>query len=339
MSYFPDIDTLQKSLAVNCSFSVESIEPSIELAALQYITPYIGDALYNDLITATAGTALTASNRVRRALANFAAYLHKDQGAVQWSDAGILRREGENYKSAYKYQEQNLQKSLHRQGWLWMELLLIYLENNEVDFPLWSQEGKAKNRALLINTATRFQEFVRISGGRELYEYLRPIIKDVECFAISPCIGSALYSEIKEQILTKTLSPANERLLPYLQAPTAYYTKARAIELGLAQYTLSGLVSIEQQGADYKNQEKAVHGVTASASIIFNDDMGNRHLAKLVDFLTKNIEDYPLYADFLAANTPVEEEEECSHRFPPCCGEDGYYDAGNNGTGEFISFL
>ncbi|MGL6148976.1 MAG: DUF6712 family protein, partial [Plesiomonas sp.] len=102
---FIDIDDFKKYVGggANKSLEIESIAPTIQDAFEQYLRPWLGDTLADEILHNATATALeTLMPHVKRPLAKLTMHKYSRIGAIQFSEGGMYRVETDNMRSAYK---------------------------------------------------------------------------------------------------------------------------------------------------------------------------------------------------------------------------------------------
>jgi len=145
-------------------------------------------------------------------------YEYSQIGAIQFSEGGAFRSESEGLKSPYKYQEEAYRQQMLQHGFESIERMLNYLEDNEVKYPLWQADpAYQRNKAHFVNTATDFRLLYGKQLSRYIFEILRPIMDEVETFAILPILGQAQYDDLKEGISLKALTADETALIQLIR--------------------------------------------------------------------------------------------------------------------------
>lgn len=298
--------------SANVSLELDTIAPTMLEAAHAHLIPWLSEPLWNDLVDAVANDDATSAEAdllpyVQRPLAYLTLYEYSRIGGMMMSEAGMFRIESEDRKSAYKYQENNYREYMLHHGYEALERMLTYLEENESDFSGWANSSAyTANKALLINTAADFRARYSKYISRYTFEMLRGIIQDVETMAIIPTLGQEQYDAIKEAILAKDLSEAEQALLPLLQQAVAHYAVQEAMVRHLVQ--LQGNRIIQQdQGIDQSTTaQRLPEGRLASWTSRRERDMADRYITRITAFLQDNLSDYPLYEAYLDAQAAAE---------------------------------
>jgi hypothetical protein len=302
MVLFSDIEQFKEFTggAVNLSISMESIDPIIHLTAQKHLLDWLGEELWEDLLTgflspSTEQIALLPF--VQRPLALLACYEYSDVGSVQFSESGIVRMEGEYAKTAYKYQVNAYKNFMLHAGYDSIEALLKFLQKNKVDYPTWAtSEGAEKNQELLLNYADQFRRAYGKQLSRYTFECLRPLIEDIEAFAIVPLTGKPLIDALKNAIQTNTLTAPLKKLLRILHKALANF----AIEEALKKHwvRIEGANILQEESLEPQSYTKTSSPSTqpVSTGIRFHDAWANRHITEAKNLLETNIDDYPEYA-------------------------------------------
>lgn len=322
---FRNISDVKKFVGggANTSMAIESLTPALEMAAQEYVTPWVGDTVWNTMLANYPDSLTTEQEALlpylQRPVALLAMHEYAKVGNVQFNENGMHRIETEYQKSAYKYQENEYKKWMLEQGFNAIEMLLNFLEDNQVSYPEWSSSYQAKNRALFINTAAIFKENYSKSLSRYTFEMMRTLIEDVELFAIKPLIGTDQYDALKTAISAKTETSEQSDLIIKIRKAVAYFSVQEALKhkwVSIDGNRLSSYEQAEAQGYETANIPTA-EGI--SLSIRSNDEMANRHISNITQFLDDNIADYPLYAAFIEAQAVADSDTESHLTGEDCC--------------------
>lgn len=198
---------------VNVSLSLDSIAPTMYMAAQEHLLPWLGETTWADLVDAVENNTATADELallpyVRRPLALLTMYEYTKIGSVQFSEAGMFRTESEDMgmKSPYKYQENEYKNYMRRNGYEALELLLLFLDDRADTYTAWAAEVMPGHRSLMINYARDFRAVYGKYVDRFTFEVIRPIIQDIETFAIRSTLGDTQYERLKAGILADDLT-------------------------------------------------------------------------------------------------------------------------------------
>lgn len=183
---------------------------------------------------------------LRSAMAYRAMYDYSLHGEVIVSQSGIHRHEDDRSKTAYKNQVNVLREYLRRQSWAFLEqtLLLLKAEND----PLYLDSAQKKYfDSFPINTAAEFKKCGGMDITREVMETLFPIMNDIICLQLIPCLTAEDYAKVL----------ADDGCFKFLKKVLVYRTLAQAVLDEYIELTPRGVVIKEYtNGTDFKHIEK-----------------------------------------------------------------------------------
>ncbi|MCA8830530.1 DUF6712 family protein [Hymenobacter pini] len=161
-----------------------------------------------------------------------------DEIQVSIDDTGIHIVSTGTEKTAFQWQIEALRKTLTRKGYLDLNVLLQWLEDNYTSSPelqAWATGASQYQRLQLLTSAPEFSRFENIQDSWPVFEALKPLIKKQELFILAPQLGYEFLDELRTQVRTRSLTPENEELLEqFIRPALASLTLARAVpELGL----------------------------------------------------------------------------------------------------------
>lgn len=322
---FDDIDELKKFVSVTRAMKIESIAPKIDHALKKYIEPWLGPVLTTAIVAAHAGGSPTAIeqsliDKIQPCLANFAWLEYIPMASVVVDDSGINRKENENWKSAHSGQISDLKADAIESAYDNLEYLLQFLEDNENDYPTWVAftEGYTKNKEFFINTAKELMLHYPIVQGRQTYHALRPILEDVECFTILPCIGQDFFDYLKSKIALKQAFTNPElEAVKLIRKAVAQFAIHDASKSSWVKFNSQGVMYIERKGSETNvTEQKTAKNEQISVKIRQAWEKGNMWLSKLKELLDGNLDDYPAYRDDPVINPP-EDDENCDNTPDP----------------------
>lgn len=315
--FFSTISELKDQVGggANVSLEITSLDPSIADALDLHIRPVLGNTFTNTLLAAWIASvsvtpvALSAANLallpyLRRALAKLAMYEYAHIGGIQVSESGFIRVETENSKSAFKYQENQYKKAMLTAGYEAIEQLLIFLNANRTDYTTWrdSPEGE-RSRSSFLNYAADFRLVQGKGISRYTFDILRPIMEDIETFAILPLIGDEQFAALKTAIAgTSAISATDKQLIAAIQRAVAAFALKEATQKLLVQTDGNNIVQTEGLEPQSYNKTSPPSTQVISLSLYQQDVWANRLISKILRILDAAEPDvYPLYVAFKAA--------------------------------------
>jgi len=305
----------------NVSLSLTSIKPTVLLAYQKHIRQWLGDAQWDALIAALSASPSAEQTalieQVRRPLALLTMYEYTKIGNVQMGEMGMHRMETDDRKTAYKYQENEYREYMLYNGFEALELMLEFLETNEVNYPLWqASTGYERNKALFINTSEAFRNAYSYQISRYTFEVLRPIIQDVETFGLLAILGEDQFNDLKTGILLKSLTAEETALIAIIQRAVAHF----AVELGAIRSAVvlkgNAVVQLERLEPQSLSREGTPSGQAMSALLQQENMMANRHISYMQQYLANNLASFPLYSAYLDELAAAEAEEDAEANAP-----------------------
>ena len=325
---FNDISDFKKHVGggVNQSLSLASLEPWIEMAAQAHVLPWLGAdtwlALVQNMDAQTPDEDLSnLLPYVQRAVALLTMYEYSQIGAVQFSEGGMHRAETEGLKSPFKYQETAYRQQMLQHGFESIERMLVYLETEEAKYPLWQADpAYSRNKSHFINTATDFRMLYGKQLSRYIFEIIRPILEEVETFAILPIIGQAQYDDLKQGIALKALTAEETALVQIIQRAVAHFTIQEAIERHWVQFNGNRVIQMETLEPQGYQREVSATRIPFAVKWAHHNLLANRHISYIRHYLSSRLATFPLYATHL--ETEAEEQSESTQ----ATDEQLYYD-------------
>jgi hypothetical protein len=252
MALFENIIELRKyNSALSGNIELDNLQSFINEGLNRHIYQAIGYDQVTTLIDQKA-TASVKQDRVldllQHAAVAFMVYYWADQGAVQFSDLGIHVAKDSNKLPASDKKIIALKKQNIGSGYAALETAVSFLEDNINDFPIYKESAEhARNRALLINTATEFQgSGVNINQDARLYATLRSYQETIEATYIEPVLGYDIKEALHLAILNNSLSAEQQQLLKRVRKAVAAYTMAEAIPFMVLSMDASGIFQLSE---------------------------------------------------------------------------------------------
>lgn len=290
--------------AVNYSVELGSLEPTMHAAARQHIVPWITSTVLDHFVQGYAGGSLNTQEEellpyLQRPLAMLTMYEYARIGGVQFSEAGIMRAESETHKSAFKYQENAYREYMQEHGFNALETLLEYLDANADTFPDWRDGGgRTRYRATLLHRHTELSDIIGRNVSRFTFHLLRPVIADVELFALQTQLGEPFLNHLREAWLDASLTAAETTLLSHIRKVLAHFTFAEAVKRLYVQVSGDRVVQVELTGDQGHRNEMTAALSPTGLLIDTSSEWANRHFSYLLQYLGDNEEEFPLYESY-----------------------------------------
>jgi hypothetical protein len=314
---FKTIEEIKDHVSVQVSMDFQSVAPDIARAEREYLIPYLGLDFYtileqdyqNDTLDTEQADLLEYCQDV---VALFALHNYLPLAQVDISDTGVNLHSSDTIKTAWQWQIDDLSENyLLRLGYVALESMLSFLDENEDDYPEWvSDTGYTKNKLFIINSPSDFNEHYYIQKSALTYLSFHPLMTKVELFQIEPEIGSAFYAEIKQAIAQNNVSQDIQDLFKYLKPAIAHFTVAKALRTLPVTLRHDGVVVNSYEATTQNSRQR----VPADSLLLNRAESETKDacnfMARLKKYLDENAssEKYQAYYDFKQAQdepTPI----------------------------------
>ncbi len=276
------------------------IEPHIYQAEQDYLIPYLSPAQYaiiEPLYQAGTATGKNAEliKKAQYALAYFTAFLFSKTNAVTLANTGNQENVPQNSNAARQWTTRDQQEVFLNTAYSNLDAMLAYLENNKSDFTAWAaSDSFTQSHGDFINTTADLNKIVNIGNSMQVFLNVKRFIKHTSLMYIEPVLGSELYEDLLQGIASgNTPNEEASKLLAKIREPLAYLVLFEALPLLPVQLTNVGPRVININDSIVTNMLATKEQVADYAAKMLQ--LGNMHLARLKDFLYKNVADYPLY--------------------------------------------
>ena len=203
---------------INTSLEFENIESSLQSAALIFIdslTEPVYTAIINGSLCDDTGTNTALLDFLKRSLLHFAVYDAIPYLAVHIGNEGITTVEADGQKSAYKYQQDQLQEKLLKDAWMWMDRLIKAL--NDSGSEVWAETDHKNGISDLPIRAIDMERYIGVTDVAFIY-FAAPIIREVIRQCVDARSITTLDEQVKEAICNEVMARAIRRL-PYNHLP------------------------------------------------------------------------------------------------------------------------
>lgn len=287
----------------NLSMEIASINPTMFMAAQKYLVPALGP-LWQELKDAYDEDDLSPAQEailpfVQRPLAYLSLYEYTQVASVQFGEAGLFRVEGENAKTPYKYQENAYKDHMLHTGYESIEWMLKFLYANKDDYPSWRDSNAFQNLfGCILNLAEDMRGAYSRYLSRYTFEIIRPIISDVENFALVPLMGKDQYADLISKIQENNLSDTERQLVALCQRAVANMAMMEAT--ARLWVRIEGAHVVQTERLEPQGYEKTTPPIASALGFKMRREelMGNRYIAQVKSYLIDHLSDFPLYAEF-----------------------------------------
>jgi len=294
------LDIKRHNSALSGNIKIDNLQSFINEGLDRHIYHAIGYDQVANLVAAKQTASLKQKRMLdllQKAAVGFMVYYWADQGAVQFSDMGIHVAKDSTKLPASDKKIIALKKQNISSGYAALETAVTFLEDNINDFPVYKESAQhARNRALLINTATEFQgSGVNINQDARLYATLRTYQETIELTYIEPVLGYDIKEALHQAILNNSLSTEQQQLLKRVRKAVAAYTMAEAIPYMVLSMDASGIFELsETVGGISGNVENRSSASDKRLAIAMNryQMSAEQHLESLRKYLVSHKDDF-----------------------------------------------
>lgn len=299
-------EEFKKYLPVNINLRFETVASHIALCEEDYIRPLLGSALFERLASYYADhPTLPTDNadkqlieKVRFALIRLAIWKGYDIISANISDVGVSA-EVDKENRLYRYQEENIKKSLKNEGFDYLDNVLGYLEENSGEFSEFaSSEYKLDSAQTLIRNTKMFDECYQIGGSRLVFLKMRPYIRDVELIELQHRIGPDFYRELLSADETVAKYSA---ILPYIRLYVVYSAVASGIGELRKMPTEKGLLFETSSMEEVQLQQVTRRDLTETRAMLMHK--AEQYMAAAIHYIQQHRNDYNNYSSF-AGDSP-----------------------------------
>lgn len=212
--------------------------------------------------------------------------------AVMITDSGA-KAAVEKDSRLFKYEYYDVMKKLKNDGFDQMDIVINYLLENIADFEDFKESVCYPNFAKsFVPTTELFDSIYNINGSRLVFLKLRQYISYVEDIELDLKIGT----DFKNEIFGNVSEAKYKQVIEWIQKFVVYLAVANGIsELG-KDFTDRGVIfeSLE----DGINKKQAM-GKDLAKTMDQSSYIAGQYISKCLQFLKKNITDYPLFAEYI----------------------------------------
>lgn len=317
-------EEFKKYLPVNINLRFETVSSHLALCEETYIRPLLGAELFDRLADHVADNSEEVEeslvpepavpenenenseespvavlvDKVRFALIRLAIWKGYDIIASNISDTGVSA-EVDKENRLFRYQEENIKRTLKEEGFNYLDNILEFLEENAQDFLEFAQSDYAlESTQSLIRNTRMFNTYYNIDNSRLVFLKMRHYIRDVEHIELQHRIGTDFYQEL---LAADESLPKYESILSYIRNYIVYAAVAEGIGELHKLPTEKGLL-FETTTMDGV-QETPVYRAQIMETRARFAQRAEQYLAAAINHIKANIAEYSAYAAF-AGDSP-----------------------------------
>lgn len=269
--------------AVNSGIEIESLQPFLTIAEENYLLPYVPQRLVDTLSGVSPDMRLL--QLYKNVLAFMALYEYAPIGNLQFTESGLQRVVTDTIKTAFKYQENAYRDKVKQTGMNYLEQIIqyMYLQRSTL---LIEAEITELFSEWFVFLASDFRKLYSHSLSRETYEILRPLIWDVQLFAIKKAIGAATYDFLLAQRHNAALSDTIiSHAIILVKKAIVNFAVVEGMKRHYVRLEGSKVIMNERGDSQSYEYERAVTADQAGLVISNDRIMANRYIIELVEHL------------------------------------------------------
>lgn len=286
-------DLRQYVSAIQDGPSFSAYAPTVKQVTRYYIEPLFPKVLREKLIANTDLTPTETALRdfLREAIACFTAFKYSFSGAIVQTGSGLQHFEGEQFKTAYKYEKEDYRGYFEETGFVVLEEALKFAVMNKDSIEGYAASNEyAKAVSRLVNFTSDF-EGCGYQIGRKTLALLLPHIALIEREVIENVLTPTLYDELKTLQYTEgglSLTPKKKQLLSLYREGVAQYALQLAMDLSLIHFVGNQVFIKEHTGDDANSQRTLPKMDVYSRVQETRNDYAARYLAQAKKYLVDN---------------------------------------------------
>lgn len=299
---------IKQYLPVNINLRFETLAPFLSACETKYLQPLIGRTLIDDLVAYYTDITQHDEESVmqglldisRAAVVRLALWSGFDTIATQISDTGFSSAI-EKDNRLFRYQEENLKRSLKEEGFDGLDAVMEYLDEHSTGIEhIATTPYRATLTRALVPTTTIFNQYYNINSSRLVFLKMRNYVRDVEELELCHRLGREFYNEL---LAADASVQKYAAILPNIRCYVVY----RAVADGIGELhkmpTEKGLL-FETSSMDGVQESTVSRSQLMETRAQFAQK-AERYLETAISYIKAHSDDYPNY--FLhAPNDPAD---------------------------------
>lgn len=292
---------------INVSMAWAEMAPAIRQAVQEFVIPFVGESLYNDLAQKyNAGTVLSSAQAqsleyLQDAAGWYAIYHILPTKASALSSVGVVQNGpegGASPTSQWAYVTKRL-AALNSADSA-MDRLLSFLDKQVkagvAYFDLWKNDTSySEKKSDFFRQVSDLDNYINIKRSFRSFISIIPYLKQVEGRYLKVLLCNTLY----DAVLSASPTANNAKLIPYIREAVAYLGAAEALPHHRVVIDGDGFRFVSQTDGfeERRNTTNLQHTQAVGALLEQYRKIGQGALDNLRLFLEANIDDYPDYRD------------------------------------------
>lgn len=286
-------EEIRNFLPVIASYEYDTVKSYLNRAEKEFLIEHISPVLYTVLDNAYNNDNLT--ERLTKLLpyaqavvVNYGFNIFVPVGNISISEKGLHMHTEESLKPAPLWAKEELQNTLKDAAFFDLEALLMFLDENQNDYPEWvDSNAYSRNKSLFIQYSKEFSEYYNIGNSYRTFVRLKSILKDVQEDKISTVLGEDYYEELVEKHLDEDTNPDDKNVLRKVKKALVYFTVADACRLLPVEITDMGLTIRSYNGFSINQQINSANDIKVNKLMKACEEKALKYVEELKNYLNK----------------------------------------------------
>ncbi len=264
--FFYDVNDFRKYVPVTEAFVIGELFPFFESSALKYLRNDLGigkelfDSILSDYQNCYDGLTDIKKklvHHIRAVVGKMAMHHYIPFGTLNMGANGITNFKTDDREPIKKCQKDDLEQKFFTEGYIAIDILLDFLEENKASFAAWTGSNAytlTKNE--FINSVVEFYVHYPLIRSRRTFLALKPLIKQVGDLEIKNILGATLFDEIKSQIVSGAITEPNKIHLFNIRPAVANLVMNKALDQLSITINDNG-VQVLSQGTTTDNSQES----------------------------------------------------------------------------------
>lgn len=242
----------------------QSLLPNFNAVEEKYLTPLIGDALYDSLQTKYNANTLTSDElilvkHIRLVIGSYAFLDETAATHVFLTDQGVRVNSTGNMQKAVGWEYKELKKFLKDRALDGTEVLLKYMWKKKADLPLWTESEAYKQfEGLIIRTGTDFSDQYRLFQPMRTFYSIKQRTADAQDFYLVSGLGKTLVDYFLQK---EDPSDGEKEILKQLKKALAFFTIKHTGEHDTVRFGENGFTVVEDNDTESDEANASVASV------------------------------------------------------------------------------
>lgn len=198
---------ITKFVSASNALSYETMEAPLNQAWMMFFMPLLDSLcdtltdIFNKSAEDRTAEEITVLCLAQNALANLALWYNFTELNTRLTDQGHQRQETENFKSTYKYQEDQLRQTYKNKGFNALDMLLQYLDDHIDTWSEWKKvPAYGERQKAIVRNAKEVNDVVFINKSNIIFLRFLPLLNEVDQVMLPSILGASLYDALHKAL-------------------------------------------------------------------------------------------------------------------------------------------